>query len=52
VSVGDTSLYLVSQHEQSLVSEPDPLHGEEGSGYVPMFKLFPGRNVGLTNESH
>jgi len=35
-----------------LVSEPDPLQYEEGSGHSRASELSPGRNVDLTNQNH
>jgi len=33
----------------NLVSEPNPSHREEGSGYPSTFELSPGMNADLTN---
>ena len=33
-----------------LVSKPDPLHREEGSGHMLTFEFSPGRNADLTND--
>jgi len=40
------------QHMISLMTELDPLHGEEASGHVPTFELSQGRNADLANDCH
>ena len=45
-------VYVIQKHSTWLVSELDPLHGEEGSGHAPTFELSRGRNADLTNDCH
>jgi len=45
-------VYVIQKHSTWLVSELDPLHGEEGSGHAPTFELSQGRNADLNNSCH